>query len=82
VKAVEGSGKTRIYVTSALRQRTCCQVLEKRTVELRLDFPGGRKKRQQNFVRRCELKTSLWCPLLDFKEMACQCVEWGFLGSV
>jgi hypothetical protein len=42
VKAVEVDDKIRIYVTSALRQRTCCQVLEKRALDLRLEGLGGR----------------------------------------
>jgi hypothetical protein len=35
----------------------------------------------KNFVRRRELKKSVWLPLLDFKEMTRQCVEWVFGGG-
>jgi hypothetical protein len=52
VKGVEGDDRIRIYVTSALRQRTCCQVLERRALDLRLEGRGGRNKRQQKFCKK------------------------------
>jgi len=57
VRSVEVDDQIRIYVTSALRQRTCCEMLDKMALDLRLEGMEVGINANKNFVRDLYLVT-------------------------